>query len=87
MKKYLPAQVPLYDPAWALTIHKSQGSEFQQVLVVLPERDNRVLCRELLYTAVTRARQKVVLVAGEDIFKAAVKRKTVRSSGLAERLA
>lgn len=87
LKKYLPAQVPLYDPAWALTIHKSQGSEFQQVLVVLPERDNRVLCRELLYTAVTRARQKVVLVAGEDVFKAAVKRKTVRSSGLAERLA
>jgi exodeoxyribonuclease V alpha subunit len=86
LKKYLPAQIPLYDPAWALTIHKSQGSEFQHVMVVLPERDNRVLCRELLYTAVTRARQKVVVVAREDIFKTAVKRKTVRSSGLAERL-
>ncbi len=87
LKKYLPAQLPLHEPAWALTVHKSQGSEFEEVVVVLPEIDNPVLCRELLYTAITRARTKISLVASEQIFRAAVERKTVRYSGLAERLA
>lgn len=86
-KKFLPAQVPLHEPAWALTIHKSQGSEFEEVMVVLPELDNRVLCRELLYTAVTRARTKISLVAEEDIFRSSVEKKTLRYSGLADRLA
>ena len=87
LKKYLPAQLPLQEPAWALTVHKSQGSEFDEVVVVLPEIDNPVLCRELLYTAITRARVKIALVAREQIFRAAVERNTLRSSGLAERLA
>ena len=87
LKKYLPAQLPLQEPAWALTVHKSQGSEFDEVVVVLPEIDNPVLCRELLYTAITRARAKISLVAREQIFRAAVERNTLRYSGLAERLA
>lgn len=86
-KKISPAQVPLHEPGWALTIHKSQGSEFEEVVVVLPELDSPVLCRELLYTAVTRARAKLSLVAQEDIFKSSVEKKTLRYSGLAERLA
>ncbi|NNF45195.1 MAG: exodeoxyribonuclease V subunit alpha [Desulfofustis sp.] len=86
-KKILPSQVPLHEPGWALTIHKSQGSEFEEVVVVLPEIDNRVLCRELLYTAVTRARARLSLVAQEDIFKSSVEKKTLRHSGLADRLA
>ena len=87
LKKYLPAQLPLQEPAWALTVHKSQGSEFDEVVVVLPEIDNPVVCRELLYTAITRARAKISLVAREQIFRAAVERNTLRYSGLAERLA
>ncbi len=86
-KKVLPVQVPLHEPGWALTIHKSQGSEFEEVMVVLPELDSPVLCRELLYTAVTRARAKLSLVALEDIFKSSVEKKTLRYSGLADRLA
>jgi exodeoxyribonuclease V alpha subunit len=85
-RKLLPIQLPLHEPAWALTIHKAQGSEFEEVMVVLPELDNRVLCRELLYTAVTRARKKIALVAGEHIFKSSVEKKTRRHSGLADRL-
>ena len=87
LKSYPPSQLPPHDPAWALTIHASQGSEFEEVAIVLPEIDSRVLCRELLYTAITRARIKVSLVAVEGIFKAAVEKKTIRYSGLAERLA
>ena len=86
-KKISPAQVPLHEPGWALTIHKSQGSEFEEVVVVLPDLDSPVLCRELLYTAVTRARAKLLLVAQEDIFTSSVKKKTLRYSGLVERLA
>ena len=84
--KFLPSQVPLHEPAWALTIHKSQGSEFEEVMVVLPELANRVLCRELLYTAVTRARTKISLVAEKEIFTSSVEKKTLRHSGLADRL-
>ena len=86
MKKLLPAQVPIHEPGWALTVHKSQGSEFEEVVVVLPELDSPVLCRELLYTAVTRARGKISIVAQEEIFKLSVKRQTLRHSGLADRL-
>ena len=85
-KKFLPGQIPLHEPAWALTIHKSQGSEFEEVVIVLPDIDSQVLCRELLYTAVTRAREKIVLVVSEHILKLTVERKTIRYSGLADRL-
>jgi exodeoxyribonuclease V alpha subunit len=86
-KKFLPSQFPLHEQAWALTIHKSQGSEFEEVMIVLPELDNPVLCRELLYTAVTRARSKLSLVAEQDIFTSSVEKETLRYSGLADRLA
>lgn len=87
LRKFGPSQVSAFDKAWALTIHKAQGSEFDEVVAVLPDLDNRVLCRELLYTAITRARRRISLVTGEEVFKLAVSRKTVRYSGLAGRLA
>ena len=74
------------ETAFATTIHKSQGSEFDQVLVVLPEHGSQVLSRELLYTAVTRARTKVTLVASLAALEVAVGRRTRRFSGLADRL-
>lgn len=74
------------ETAWALTVHKSQGSEYDEVILVLPEEDSPVLTRELVYTAVTRARIKVVIFGKEEILRKAILRKTIRSSGLRERL-
>ncbi|THF65000.1 exodeoxyribonuclease V subunit alpha [Pseudothauera nasutitermitis] len=82
-----PARLPAHDTAFALTVHKSQGSEFEEVLVVLPEADVPVLTRELLYTGVTRAARRVALAGGEAAFVAACARRTTRHSGLAARLA
>lgn len=78
---------PWVETAWALTIHKSQGSEFDDVVVSLPPATNRVLCRELVYTAVTRARRGVTVVGPEASLRAALSRRVARSSGLVERLA
>jgi exodeoxyribonuclease V alpha subunit len=71
---------------YATTIHKAQGSEFENVAVVMPERGHSILTRELLYTAVSRARNSVVLVGGIEEALAAVARKGLRYSGLAELL-
>jgi exodeoxyribonuclease V alpha subunit len=81
-----PAKLPLVATAWAMTVHKSQGSEFDEVLVVLPEHESRVLGRELLYTAVTRARQAVTIFASEVAMRQAVARPAERTSGLVARL-
>jgi exodeoxyribonuclease V alpha subunit len=70
----------------ALTIHKSQGSEYRHAVVVLPERASRILSRELLYTGVTRAIDRVTVVGTRDVIAAAVSRPIRRASGLADRL-
>ena len=85
-KSYLPYRLPKCETAFAMTIHKSQGSEFEEVLVVLPREDNRVLCRELLYTAVTRARERVRIDTEEKILELGLSRQIQRYSGLAEQL-
>ena len=66
-----------------MTIHKSQGSEFDEVLIVLPDQDNPVLSRELVYTAVTRAKKEVAILAEQEILEAALGRSIERVSGLA----
>ncbi|WP_345893939.1 ATP-binding domain-containing protein [Nocardioides sp. TF02-7] len=73
--------------AHALTVHRSQGSEFREVTVVLPDPDSRLLSRELLYTAVTRAVDVVRVVGTEESVREAVRRHARRASGLADRLA
>ncbi|HEV3328265.1 MAG TPA: ATP-binding domain-containing protein, partial [Acidimicrobiales bacterium] len=80
------ASVPWTETAWALTIHKSQGSEYGEVVVSLPRADSRVLTRELVYTAVTRARRAVTVVAPEGSLERALSRRVARSSGLVARL-
>ena len=83
-------RMPPYEPAWVLTIHKSQGSEFGAVGAVLPEPETRgagLLTRELLYTAATRAKASVALFGGRDQVEAAVAHRQRRTSGLADRLA
>ena len=82
-----PVRLPAHQTAFAMTVHKSQGSEFNQVMVLLPARPSRVLTRELLYTAVTRAREQVLLAAGPAVLAAAMGASTRRHSGLLARLA
>jgi exodeoxyribonuclease V alpha subunit len=74
-------------PAFAMSVHKAQGSEFDHVALVLPDEDMPLLSRELLYTAITRARRSVLLVGAPELLARAVRRAVVRHSGLAERLA
>jgi exodeoxyribonuclease V alpha subunit len=71
---------------WAMTIHKSQGSEFRRVIVTLPPPPSPILTRELLYTAVTRAKEQVTLVATESSLRAAIDRPVARASGLGLKL-
>jgi exodeoxyribonuclease V alpha subunit len=85
IKKYLPARVPHCETVFAMTIHKSQGSEFEEVLIVLPEVINPVLTKELLYTAITRAKKIIKLVAKEAIFTATVRQKIDRVTGLVDK--
>ncbi len=80
------ARLPPHETAWAMTVHKSQGSEFGRVLLVLGDTDSRVLTRELLYTGATRARRSVVIVASAKVFRGAVARRGRRVSGLADAL-
>jgi exodeoxyribonuclease V alpha subunit len=72
--------------AYALTVHKAQGSEHDQVLLLLPEQPLPLLTRELIYTALTRARRAVVICGNSDVLAAGIATSLTRSSGLAERL-
>lgn len=77
-------RLPQHETFYAMTVHKSQGSEYATVIVVLPETDSPILSRELLYTAVTRARDRVIILANEAQLRACVERRSVRQSGLRE---
>ena len=81
-----PIRLPEHEDAFAITVHKSQGSEFASVLLLLPEQPNRVLTRELLYTGVTRASQKLLIVGSREVVIGACAKPTRRHSGLIARL-
>ncbi|MCW2767755.1 MAG: recD [Nocardioides sp.] len=82
-----PSRLGQVETMHAMTIHKSQGSQADQVVVMLPPPESRLLTRELFYTALTRARKKVVVVGTEDDVRAAIGRRAVRATGLRQRLA
>ncbi|NML32227.1 AAA family ATPase [Paraburkholderia antibiotica] len=82
-----PAALPPHDTAFALTVHKSQGSEFEHAVLVLPAAFSRVLSRELVYTAITRARERVEVIGARAVLAQAVATPTQRDSGLAARIA
>jgi exodeoxyribonuclease V alpha subunit len=82
-----PAALPPHDTAFALTVHKSQGSEFDHAALVLPSAFGRMLSRELVYTAITRARSRIDVIGSTDVFAQAVRTPTRRDSGLAARIA
>lgn len=86
VRPVLPARLPRHETLYATSVHKSQGSEFDRVVLLLPETDNPLLTRELLYTAVTRARSAVTLIGSRERIAQAVQRRVIRSSGLVERL-
>ena len=82
-----PAALPPHDTAFALTVHKSQGSEFQHAVLMLPSVFSRVLSRELVYTAITRARERVEVIGARAVLAQAIATPTQRDSGLAARIA
>lgn len=81
-----PSRLPAHESAYALTVHKSQGSEFTRVLLILPPQPSPLLTRELIYTALTRAREGVTVWGSEATLAAAIGRRLERDSGLGEAL-
>jgi exodeoxyribonuclease V alpha subunit len=81
-----PNQLASVETVYAMTVHKSQGSQFGTAAVIVPPAGSRILTRELLYTAVTRARTHLIVVGTEDAVRAAVARPAARASGLRARL-
>ncbi len=83
IKSVQPSRLPEHDTTWAMTVHKSQGSEFDHSALILPSQRSPVVTRELVYTAVTRARRRLSLYADERILAGAIVTRTERRSGLA----
>ncbi|MGB7397120.1 MAG: exodeoxyribonuclease V subunit alpha [Candidatus Macondimonas sp.] len=81
-----PARLGSWESAFAMTIHKTQGSEFDEVLLVLPPEDSPLLTRNLLYTGVTRARRRLRIIGAPEIWAKALARRQTRASGLAAAL-
>ncbi len=86
IRDYSPSRLPSWETAYAITVHKSQGSEFDEIVLLLPRQASPVLSRELVYTAVTRARKNFRVLGTPDILRQAIGRSIRRSSGLKERL-
>ena len=86
IRRFLPHRLPPHETVYAMTVHKSQGSEFDTVILILPDRDYPLMTRELIYTGLTRARRKVSIWGTEPVLTTAVSRQIERSSGLREAL-
>jgi len=86
VRKVSPVRLPAHETVYAMTIHKSQGSEFDRIHMLLPGNDSAILTRELIYTGITRAKNKVDIWGNEEIFVTAVSRRIERKSGLREAL-
>jgi exodeoxyribonuclease V alpha subunit len=81
-----PGRLPSHETVFAMTVHKSQGSQFAHVLIVLPERPSPILTRELLYTAVTRARTDVTVLGSPAVIEGAIRESVLRFSGLRQKV-
>lgn len=80
------SELPAFETAYAMTIHKSQGSEYKSVLIILPEKDMPILTKELLYTAITRAQTHIEIASGKEVLKNTLDRSAARNSGFKEAL-
>jgi exodeoxyribonuclease V alpha subunit len=85
-RKLLPGRLKSWETAYSITVHKSQGSEFDDVAIILPDRMADVLTRELLYTAITRAKKTVEIWGTEANFSEALSRTVRRESGLKDKV-
>lgn len=85
-RKLLPGRLKNYETVYAMTVHKSQGSEFDNVVLLLPDRPSKVVTRELVYTAITRAKKSVEIWGNEQMFLDALSQTTRRESGLKDML-
>jgi exodeoxyribonuclease V alpha subunit len=83
-RNILTERLPRHETVWAMTVHKSQGSEFDDVVLILAENDSAVLTRELLYTGITRARLNVSIWAGRNTVKRTIQKQIIRQSGLTD---
>jgi exodeoxyribonuclease V alpha subunit len=86
VRRFKPYQIPEHTTVYAMTVHKSQGSEFDEVLFILPDKDFPILTRELIYTALTRARKKITIWGTRSIIRNAIARQIERTSGLRDAL-
>lgn len=86
LKSHSPLSLPEHETSFAMSVHKTQGSEFENILLILPDNESKLLTRELVYTGITRARKKAGIWYKEHIFKKAVENATGRSSGLKNKL-
>ena len=84
VKGFAQAELPRCEPAFAITIHKSQGSSYDNVLVILPDSENQILSRNLVYTAVTRARKRCLIWGAKESILAALDAEARRVTGLPE---
>jgi len=85
-RRFSPYRLPAHETVFAMTVHKSQGSEFEKVLMIMPPFDNQILTREIIYTGLTRARSSVELWCRDEIFISSAARRIERRSGLREAL-
>jgi exodeoxyribonuclease V alpha subunit len=85
-RRFAPFRLPEHETVYAMTLHKSQGSEFNEVLLILSDPDTPLLTRELVYTGVTRAKERLTLWGHEDVLRQAVSRRISRVSGLRDAL-
>jgi exodeoxyribonuclease V alpha subunit len=81
-----PSRLPDYNRAYALTVHKSQGSEFDHIFLILPAEVSGILSRELIYTAITRARTQVSILSSQKVLRKGIEKRIKRSSGLSNRM-
>ena len=86
LRKFHPFRLPEHETVYAMTVHKSQGSEFGRVLLLLPDRESPILTRELIYTSITRAKEGVEIWGTESVLRTAVSRCIQRTSGLRDAL-
>jgi len=86
LRSFHPSTLPEHETVYAMTIHKSQGSEFDNVMLIFPENETPVLTRDLFYTAVTRTKEKIQIIGSEKIISYAVSRSIERRSGLKDML-
>ncbi|VFP84561.1 RecBCD enzyme subunit RecD [Candidatus Erwinia haradaeae] len=85
-KAFNPLLLPLHSTAFAMTVHKAQGSEFDHVILVLPHQKISIITRKLIYTAITRAKRKITIYADQGVFQKAVSLDILRRSGLLDKL-